>query len=273
VSDDAREGAARGATAEDDGTTEDRLLGGRVLLRQPRRGLRAGLDAVLLAAGIPARPGERVLEAGCGSGAALLCLAARVPGLALLGVERDASLVELAEANAAANGLRAADRPALRRADVRDLALARDHLAPCDHAFANPPYWPGGSAPPNPARRGATHEAGGEGGSGGGAALADWTGFLAAALRPRGSLTLILPAARLEAGMAALAAAGCGGTRLVPFWPRAGMPARRVLLQARRGGRGPARIGAGLVLHEADGRFSAEAEAVLRGAAPLPDRA
>ncbi len=254
-----------GGGAAEDGTTEDRLLGGRVLLRQPRRGLRAGLDAVLLAAGVPARPGERVLEAGCGSGAALLCLAARVPGLALVGVERDPALAGLAAANAAANGL-AADRASLRRADVRDLALARD-LAPCDHAFANPPYWPGGSAPPDPARRGATHEEAG----GGGAALADWARFLAAALRPRGSLSLILPAARLDAGMAALAAAGCGGTRLVPFWPKPGAAARRVLVQARRGGRGPARIGPGLALHEADGRFTAAAEAVLRDAAPLPD--
>ncbi len=256
-------GGGGAAVAEDDGTTEDRLLGGRVLLRQPRRGLRAGLDAVLLAAGVPARPGERVLEAGCGSGAALLCLAARVPGLALLGVERDSALAELAAANAAANGL-AADRATLLRADVRDLALARE-LAPCDHAFDNPPYWPGGSAPPDPARRGATHDAGAE--------LADWARFLAAALRPRGSLSLILPAARLDAGMAALAAAGCGGTRLVCFWPRAGTAARRVLLQARRGGRGPARIGPGLVLHGADGGFSAAAEAVLRDAAPLHDRA
>jgi len=255
---------AGAAAGDEDGaadTTEDRLLGGRVLLRQPRKGLRAGLDAVLLAAAVPARPGERVLEAGCGSGAAFLCVAARVPGLAVLGVERDPGLAALAAANAAANGL-ARDAVALHAADVRDVALARA-LPPCDHAFANPPYWPGGSAPPDAARRGATHEAG--------AALADWARFLAAALRPRGSLSLILPAARLQAGVAALAAAGCGGVRLVPFWPRAGMPARRVLLQAKRGGRGPARVGPGVVLHEADGRFSAAAEAVLRGAAPLPE--
>ena len=258
--DDGAAGAAGGGESE---TTEDRLLGGRVPLRQPRRGLRAGLDAVLLAAGVPARPGERVLEAGCGSGAAMLCLSARVPGLRLVGVERDPALAALAAANAAASGL-PADRAAVRCADVRDLALARS-LAPCDHAFANPPYWPGGSAPPDPARRGATHE--------GGADLADWARFLAAALRPRGSLSLILPAARLEAGLAALASAGCGGVRLVCFWPRAGEPAKRVLLQARRGGRGPSRIGPGLVLHEADGRFSAAAAAVLRDAAPLPDRA
>jgi tRNA1(Val) A37 N6-methylase TrmN6 len=267
----AAQGGAAATEGDDDGgggdgaTTEDRLLGGRVLLRQPRRGLRAGLDAVLLAAGIPARGGERVLEAGCGSGAALLCLHARVPGLALVGVERDPVLAALAAANAAANGL-PPERAAFHRGDVRDLALARGFAPPCDHAFANPPYWPGGSAPPDPARRGATHE--------GAAALADWARFLAAALRPGGSLTLILPAARLDAGMAALAAAGCGGTRLVPFWPKAGAAARRVLLQARRGGgRGPARVGPGLVLHEADGRWSAAAEALLRDAAPLPDSA
>jgi tRNA1(Val) A37 N6-methylase TrmN6 len=183
-----------------------------------------------------------------------------VPGLAILAVERDSGLAALARENAAANGL--AGQVEVIEGDVRDRALAR-RLPPCDHAFANPPYWPGGSAPPDPARRGATHEAGAD--------LTDWARFLAAALRPRGSLSLILPAARLEAGMAALAVAGCGGVRLVCFWPKAGGAARRVLLQARRGGRGPARIGPGLVLHEADGRFSAAAEAVLRDAAPLPD--
>lgn len=242
--------------------TEDRLLGGRVILRQPRQGLRAGLDAVMLAAGIPARPGQRVLEAGCGSGAAFLCLAARVPGLGILAIEQDPDLAALAAANAAANGL--GDRVEVLCADVRDLALAR-RLPACDHAFANPPFWPGGSAPPVAMRRNATHE--------GGADLEDWAAFLAAALRPRGSLTLILPAARLDAGMAALAKAGCGGTRLLPFWPRAGELAKRVLLQARRGSRGPARIEPGLILHEASGGFTAAAEDILREATPLPGEA
>jgi tRNA1(Val) A37 N6-methylase TrmN6 len=180
--------------------TDDRLLDGRVRLRQPRRGLRAGLDAVLLAAGIPARPGQRVLEAGCGSGAGFLCLAARVPDLFILAVERDPALAALARENAAANGL--GDRVEVIAGDVRDRALAR-RLPACDHAFANPPYWPGGTAPPDPARRTATHEE---------ASLADWAAFLAAPLPRRGSLSLILPAARLDAAMAALAAAGAVST-------------------------------------------------------------
>jgi len=235
-------------------TTEDTLLGGRVRLRQPRRGLRAGLDAVLLAAGVPARPGQTVLEAGCGSGAGFLCLAARVPGLRIIAIEQDATLAALARENAAANGVAAE----VIEGDVRDLALARS-LPRCDHGFANPPYWPGGTTPPEAIRRAATHEA---------ARLTDWARFLAAPLAHRGSLSLILPAARLESGMAALAGSGCGSTRLLPFWPRAGVAAKRILLQARRGGRGPARVEPGMVLHEADGD-SAAAAAVLRDVAEV----
>ena len=87
----------------DDSLTEDRLLGGRVLYRQPREGFRAAIDPVLLAAAIPAWAGEHVLEGGTGAGAALLCLAARVPGITGLGIDRDPALVLVARANAAAN--------------------------------------------------------------------------------------------------------------------------------------------------------------------------
>ena len=237
--------------------TEDRLLGGRVLLRQPRLGLRAGLDAVLLAAGIPARAGQTVLEAGCGSGAGFLCLATRVPGLRIVAVERDPALAALAVANAAANGIAAE----VITGDIRDPALAR-RLPPCDHAFANPPFWPAGTTPPEPRRGTMTHA------TEGAARLADWARFLATPLARRGSLSLILPAAHLDGGMAALAAAGCAGTRLLPFWPREGLPAKRMLLQSRRGSRGPASIAPGLVLHAGAG-FTPAAEAVLRDAAAL----
>jgi tRNA1(Val) A37 N6-methylase TrmN6 len=240
--------------------TEDGLLGGRVVLRQPRAGgLRAGLDAVLLAAAIPAKPGERVLEAGCGSGAAFLCLAARVPDLSIVAVERDAGLAALARENAAANGL--AGRVEVIEGDVADPALRRA-LPRCDHAFANPPYWPGGTAPPEARRRGSTHTEDGPG-------LAEWAACLAATLAARGATaTLVLPAARFDSGVAALRAAGCGGLALLPLWPRAGESAKRVLLQGRRGGRGPARVLPGLVLHGEKG-FTPEAEALLREGAPL----
>ena len=236
--------------------TEDRLLNGRVALRQPAKGFRAGLDAVLLAAFVPAKPGETVLEAGPGTGAAFLCLAARVPGLQIRAVEREAAMAALARENAAQAGLAVR----IEQGDVADLALARA-LGPVAHGFANPPYWPGGTPPPGAIRRAATHEAG--------PGLADWVGFLAAAIAPRGSLSLILPAARFDAAVAAMRDAGFGAVELLPLWPRAGVAAKRVLLRARMGARSPAKIRPGLVLHEADGRFTEAAEAILRDAAQI----
>ena len=236
--------------------TEDKLLNGRVALRQPRQGFRAGLDAVLLAAFVPAKPGEAVLEAGPGSGAAFLCLAARVPGLVVRAVEREAAMAELARENAARAGLSAQ----IATGDVADLALARA-LGPVAHGFANPPYWPGGTPPPGAIRRAATHEAG--------QGLVDWVAFMAAAIAPRGSLSLILPAARVDLAVAAMRHAGFGAMEMLPLWPRAGIAAKRVLLRARKGARGPAKILSGIVLHEADGRFTRAAEAILRNAVSL----
>jgi tRNA1(Val) A37 N6-methylase TrmN6 len=242
----------------DDTLTDDSLLDGRVRLHQPRRGLRAGLDAVLLAAAVPARPGQVVLEAGCGAGAGFLCVAARIPGLTIIAVERDPALAAMATANAARNGL--AEQVTVLVGDITDPALAA-RLPRCDQAFANPPWWPGGTPPPEPRRQAATHL--------GGSDLAAWARFLGRALRRGGTLTLVLPAGLLDAGIAALLAAQGGSLEVLPLWPKPGQAAKRVLLRARRDGRGQARLLPGLVLHGPDGTFSAPVEAVLRGAAAL----
>jgi len=239
--------------ATEDHLSQDMLLGGRVRLMQPREGFRAAVDPVLLAAFIPARAGDAVLEAGCGSGAAFLCLAARVPGVSILAVERDATLVELAARNADLNGATAR----VLAMDVRTSLAGR-----LDHAFANPPFWPAGTPSPTPARRAAAHEAD--------ATLGEWIMALARPLRHLGTVSLVLPAARFADAAAGLRAAGCGAVRLLPLWPRAGVAAKRVLIQGRRGGRGADTLLPGLVLHGADGGWTPAAEAVLRHAAPLP---
>jgi tRNA1(Val) A37 N6-methylase TrmN6 len=243
------------------GETEDRLLGGRVLLRQPREGLRAGLDAVLLAAAIPARDGQVVLEGGCGTGAVFLCLLARLPGLRVVAVEREPALAALARSNAALNGV--ADRVTVLDGDIADAALLRDQPR-FHHSFANPPYWPGGTAPPARLRAAATHH-------GAGPALEDWATALAAPLAHKGSLTFVLPASRFAEAALALRQARCGGVGLLPLWPRAGQPARRVLAQGRKHSRQPDHLHPGLVLHD-DAGWSAGAQAILRDAAPLPLR-
>jgi tRNA1(Val) A37 N6-methylase TrmN6 len=246
-------------------TTEDTLLGGRVRLRQPVQGLRAGLDAVLLAASIPARPGQTVLEAGCGTGAVFLCLLARVPDLRILAVEREPELAELARHNAAVNGM--ADRVTILAGDITDPSLLEGQRV--HHACANPPYWPGGTRPPTRLRSAATHE--GPPHLGHGPALEQWAAALAAPLAHKGSLTFVLPAGRLSEAALALRAARCGGLALLPCWPRAGQPARRMLVQARKHSRQPDHLHPGLILHDDQG-WSPQADAILRAAAPLPLR-
>ena len=231
------------------------LLGGRVRHWQPRDGHRTALEPVLLAAAIPARPGQRVLEGGTGVGSALLCLAARVAGLGGLGLERDPGLAEIGRDNLAANGFSAM---AITTVDLTGWAGEARY----DHAFANPPWHDPLATASADTRRDAARRATP-------ALFAAWARPLAAALKPRGTLSFILGADHLADGVAALTAAGCGSLSIYPFWPKAGRPARLVLLRAIRGGRGPTRLLAGLVLHQAGGAFTAEADAVLRDGAAL----
>ena len=238
--------------------TEGHLLGGRLAYAQPRTGFRSGIEPVLLAASVAARPGECVLEAGAGAGAALLCLAARLPAVGALGVESDPRLAALAARNIRSNGF-----------SGRLHIVAGDAAAPpfgglvFDHAICNPPYHPDlGTRSPDPGRQRAKEA--------GPALLASWAAALAFSLRRHGTLTVILPAAHLTQGMEALKGADCGAVRFIPLWPRAGQPAKLLLLCGRKGGRGGCQMLPGLVLHDADGRFTPEAEDVLRGGEPIP---
>lgn len=230
------------------------LLDGRVRYGQPARGFRSGIEPVLLAASVPARAGETVLEGGSGAGAGLLCLAARLPTVTGVGVERDPALVALAAENARTNGFSAR----FVAGDVLALPLA----GPFDHAFANPPYHdPGGTPSPDAARAASKQAAGG--------LVADWAAALGALLRHRGTLTLILPPHRLAEALAGCARGGCGGLRLLPLWPRAGEAAKLMLVRAVRGGRSPLLLLPGIALHQESGGFTPEIAACLRGPAPL----
>lgn len=231
------------------------LLGGRVRHDQPERGHRTGIEPVLLAASIPAGPGSLVLEGGSGAGAGLLCLAHRVPGVRGVGVEIEPGLVGQASANAAANGFAGLGF------ELGDLTGWRGEGA-FDHAMANPPWHaPGASASPDAAKDRAKRAPDG--------LFAAWARALVRPLRHRGTLTFVIAAAHADAALAGFAAAGCGSLAVLPLWPRAGVAARLVLLRGVKGGRGAFRLLPGLVLHEADGRFTLAAEACLREGAAL----
>jgi tRNA1(Val) A37 N6-methylase TrmN6 len=235
-------------------TTEGTLLGGRVKYRQFTTGHRTGFEPVLLAASVNAKPGDQVLEAGSGAGAALLCLGHRIAGLNGTGLEIDPTLAALANENFKINGLQ------------NFFCLQGDTTHPpfggtFQHAIANPPWFnPASTKSPDEKRALAHHAPTG--------LLADWVSGLTACLKSNGQIYLILPAASLSEALTHLKTHKYGAITLLPLWPRAGQAAAQVIITARRGARSPDRLLAGLTLHNEAG-ITPEAEAILRDGAAL----
>lgn len=239
--------------------SEDHLLGGRVRLLQPREGYRAGLDAVLLAASIPAKSGESVLDLGTGAGAAGLCLMARVPGLALTGVERDEEMAGLAHRNAALN--RAQESFAVVTEDIAGRKLLSSQAF--DHVMANPPFHePHRHRQPKLAQRARSLVEGEVG-------LDQWLAVALRRVKPGGSLTFILRADRLAAALGEIEGRA-GAIRLLAIHSRADEPAIRVIIQAIKERRTPLTLLPPLILFAKDQTQSREALAVLQDAHALP---
>jgi tRNA1(Val) A37 N6-methylase TrmN6 len=242
------------------GVTRDGMLGGRLQVAQPAGGFRAGDDAVFLAAAVPAKAGDTALDVGCGVGAALLCLASRVPGVALTGIELQADLAALAARNAGDNGFGQRVRVVTGDLTTPPVELTAGAF---DHVFANPPFFAANAYDPSPTAGRAL--ARGETAAGD---LGRWIDFMAAMARQGGSLTLVHRGERLTEIVGALTR-HAGGITIFPLLPGAGKPAKRVIVQARKGSAEPLRRLAGLELHGPGGGYTPAAEAVLRGGAAL----
>jgi tRNA1(Val) A37 N6-methylase TrmN6 len=249
-------------TAQAGPISEDALLGGKLVLRQPRRGHRFGHDAVLLAAATPAQPGQFAIELGAGVGAAGLALARRVDGLTVTLIELDASLTALARENAVRNVL--AERV---RAVCLDVAapppqFASAGLTPgvADHVLMNPPFNVPHNPSPDPARRLARAASPGT--------LAQWIDTAERLLHAQGVLTLIWRADGLAELLATLGSA-FGAIAIMAVYPKPAATAIRVLARAAKGSRAPLSVLPALILAESDNRPSAQAEAILRDGAAL----
>lgn len=246
-----------------DQTTLDAFLGGKLILEQPYKGYRAGIDPVMLAASIPAISGQSVLDIGCGVGAALYCLGRRVKNLQLAGIEIQPAYLDLCRKNGARNNLKAKlwlgnamDPPA----ELRSQSF--------DHVISNPPYFDRdrGSTSPLAHRDMAFGES---------ISLQSWIDAATRRLKPKGRLTLIQKADRLADLLGAIDGR-LGSILLWPIAGREGRAADRILIQAKKGGKSPLRLLAPIILHDGPQHeidkesYRPEIQNVLRSGSALP---
>lgn len=251
--------------------THDKFLGGSLVLRQPKEGYRAGLDAVLLAAACPATEGagETCLDCGAGAGVAGLAAARRIGDLCVTLIERVPALAQMAAENAAANGMsgRCVVVPDDLTRPISKLPALANMIERFDHVIANPPFHEheAGTRAPDAMKDGShamprgTFEA--------------WARFAASMARPGGSFTIVQKPHALPEILLALDRR-FGRATILPLHSRAGKPAARIIVQATKGSRaGPVILPSKLVHIAGSHAFAPEFDAILRDGAPLLMRA
>lgn len=244
-------------------TTRDAFLGGRLQILQPKIGYRAGADPVFLAAAVSARRGDTVLELGCGVGTALLCLKARLPDVAVYGIDIQPDLIALAEQNFEANAFDGQ----LLAADVQDMSDDLRALS-FDHVLMNPPFFDrrAGDTAIDPGRetgRGLSQE------------LSAWLDIGLRRLKPGGYLYIVNRIESLPECFTSLSGR-VGDMHILPLAARVGRAAKLFVLKARKGAKGHLTLAAPFILHdgarhETDGEnYSHHAQSVLREGCALP---
>ncbi len=238
-------------TMPEEGETIDDFLGGNVRLIQPASGYRISMDTVMLAASVPAKAGQRILEGGVGTGGAAICLARRVSGVYVNGVEREDEMISYARRNVAFNGLE--EQVQIHKACITDLS---DEEGQYDHVMVNPPYLAEGHGirPPSE-NKGLAH-------MDLGTTLKDWMRFCVYKAKVKGTISIVYRADRVDEIIAHLHRR-VGELKIMPLWPRVGVHAKRVIIQGRKGVRGAATILPGIPLHGEVERYTPEAKAVL----------
>lgn len=235
---------------------EVKYFGGQVTVFQPKHGYRAGTDALLLAASLCGKPGESFLELGVGSGAVTLLAAHLNPDCSFSGLENNADMLALAWKNTAAH-----KNIEITEGSIR--SLLKDWHLKFDQVFTNPPFFDKRNAVRMPDVKAPSFINKSMG-------IEHWINAMLLTLMPRGYGTLIYRADSIEKVLAALSGKA-GRLRILPIHSFAGQPAKRVLIQFRKGVKSESTLLPALVLHEREGaeKFTPEVMKIINGAARL----
>lgn len=232
------------------------VLDKRIKLKQPEKGFRTSIDGVLLAAACPVKSRQTVLDMGCGVGTVIFCIAERVSSAVFTGVDINAAYIKLAEQNADLNKKDAV----FIASDIRDFS-PEDCF---DHVVCNPPFLEAGQHVSSPDGDVATAR----GHQQNDLSLQDWIDAGYRNLKQGGSLSMIHRADMTDRIIHAMGTR-FGAIEIIPLWPRKGVSAKRIIVRATKDRKSPAAIHPGLVLHEADGAYTAAAEDILRRLRPF----
>jgi len=234
-------------------TTHDSIYQGQLTLEQPRKGYRFGTDAMVLAAAVQAKAGQKVLELGCGVGAVLLAAHHRLPEVSFVGIERTADYVDLAKKNITQNN--AGRRVSVVRGDLLS-ATTIHSMGQFDHVIANPPYYETGthSGSALELRRVARQHGPDD--------LAGWLLAANRALKPKGTVTFIHAAEKLDELVQGLKKY-CGGIKVMPLWPQEKQPCKRLIIQGTKGSKAPLMLLPGIVMHGEGGRSTGRAIGIV----------
>ncbi len=245
------------------GISRDDFLGGAIRLYQPEEGYRIATDTVFLAASITYEKNDRILDMGSGTGGILSCLLSRTvdgsAGNIFHGIELQGQLLDLARMNAADNGF--GDRIEYFAGDIANPPHACEPNS-YHHVISNPPYLKKNDATASPCETKAVAHMDSH------IELKAWVHLCLRMLKPLGHLTLVQRADRMDDIIAALHGKA-GDIIIFPLWSTMDKDARRVIIQARKGGKGIIALKPGLIVHTSDGTFTPQAEAILRHGAAL----